>query len=167
MIAALAPVTGGGASAGRPVRVTVPDVARLDLFTAYQRLRHAGLRVTVGPWSYSTLNGSPRVRRQVPGPGASAAKGSGVVLELGGRPIGSPVGTGYTGVMPSFIGKPPNEGIAWARSARLYAAVAAGAIRGGDAADYWGNLLVTAQDPAPGTGTESALTVVLTTRQRR
>lgn len=70
--------------------VTVPLVTQTDIPSAYERLREAGLRVTIREtFSVASLQ-TPRAARQWPRSGTRVARGSTVSIRAEPGPIGSP-----------------------------------------------------------------------------
>lgn len=138
-------------------RSRVPNVVGSNAVTAYLRLRHAGLRVSIPRGFVLDTLASPLalVESMTPHSGRSVLRGSVVTLNVGcGCSLGSPgvpVGTLPRYTVPDFLGKPIRAANRWMAGKILYLTEHVGPLRAGSAANLYGNYRITAQQPSAGT----------------
>lgn len=143
---------GASGCGGDDETVAVPGVRSANPFFAYERLRAAGLRVSIpAGLDVHSLRGA-NVQSQSPPPGARVRRGSTVVLTLRPGLIGSP--TGQTpmprAVAPDFTGQSAAEAVRWATAEQLYWHVRLAPLADGNADTLLDNYTVIQQQPRAG-----------------
>jgi hypothetical protein len=153
----LSPASAGTPTAGNARPALVPRLVGLSAVSAYRRLHHAGLRVSIPHRFLIDQLASPLalVQQVTPRAGSRLTRGSIVTIHVGctscvlGSP-GVPVGALPHYTIPSLVGKRVSAARRWIAHKTLYLTEHVGPLKAGNASSLFANYLITAQRPRPG-----------------